>query len=68
MSSQSLLSGVLLLLFLLGILFGLSLFFLRDFLNVELVGKLLGIDFGSENEHDSNDDNGTTENDQVVGS
>lgn len=68
MSSQSLLSGVLFFLSLLGFLFGLSLFFLRDFLNVELVGKLLGIDFGSENEHDSNDDNGTTENDQVVGS
>lgn len=68
MSSCILLSGVLLFLSLLGFFFSLSLLFLRDFLNVELVGKLLGIDFGSENEHDSNDDNGATENDQVVGS
>lgn len=66
MSSQSLLSGVLFLLFSLGILFGLSLFFLRDFLNVELVSKLLGVNFGSKNEHDSDYDDGTTENDQVV--
>ena len=66
MSSQCLLSGVLFLLSSLGILFGLSLFFLRDFLNVELVSKLLGINFGSKNEHDSDYDNGATKNDQVV--
>ena len=66
MSSHGLLSGVLFLLLSLGILFGFSLFFLRDFLNVELVSKLLGVNFSSKNEHNSDYDDGATENDQVV--